>query len=595
VSPPTVAPARSEIVTDGVPQPRPGWIERTTSADHKSVALLYIGGALAFAAVALIELVLMRIQLIVPENTLMDPITFDRILSTSGVTWTVLFALPLALGLLCYVVPLQIGSRGVALPRVNLLSAWLYIAGGVTIYASFLYRPSEAGFAASPPLSEYPFSPTAGVDAWVVGTALAVLGFVLFAVNLAATLRTLRAPGMAWRRVPLFSWAGAIASHVILVVGPVMLAALTMVFIDRHSGGVFFNPLEGGAPLLYEHFTSIFFSGLFAVVIVVAFGAISEILPTFARKPIFSHRAAAACLAAIAVLSVLGWIRTMYSAPIPPGWDYLAMIASLALIVPIGLVIFNWVSTLWGGALRLRAAPLYAVGAICILALGLTGELLLSIVPVGWQLQNTAAADGTTMQLLVGTSVLGGFAALHYWYPKLTGRTMGEGMARIAFVAIIVGVELYAEPMFLAGLKAQPADIYKYFEGTGVDGYNLIASIGAFVLAAGVLLELANAAWSYRRGVRVGHDPWGGATLEWFAVSPPPVHNFDAVPDVRSAEPLRDIREWIDRHQSEEALAIRTRAPAAESSEEEKAAATGVDGSATEPPGGDDADGAPVA
>jgi heme/copper-type cytochrome/quinol oxidase subunit 1 len=595
VSPATVAPARPEVVTDGVPRRRPDWIERTTSADHKSVGLLYIGGALVFAAAAVVELVLMRVQLIVPENTLIDPVTFDRILSTAGVTWIVLFALPFALGLLGYIVPLQIGSRGVALPRLNLLSAWLYLIGGATIYASFLYRPSEAGFGAMAPLSESTFSRTAGADAWIIGTGLAVLGFVLFAVNLAATVGGMRAPGMAWRRLPLFSWAGTIASYVLLVVGPVMLAALTMLFIDRHFNGVFFNPLQGGAPLLYQHFAWIFFSGAFGLILVVAFGAVSEILPTFARKPLFGHRAAAGCLAAIAVLSVLGWMRNMYSAPIPPGWDDFAMILSLALIVPVGLLVFNWVCTLWDGTLRIRAAVLYAVGAICILALGLTGELMLSIVPVGWQLQNTAAAEGTTMQLLVGASVLGGFAALHYWFPKLTGRMMGEGLARIAFVAIVLGVELYAEPMFLAGLKAQPADIYKYFQNTGLDGYNLIASIGAFVLAAGVLLELGNVVWSYRNGARAGHDPWGGATLEWFALSPPPVHNFDAIPDVRSTEPLHDIREWIDRHQAESAQALHAAPGGAEASEEEKAAATGLEGSATTPPGGDDADGAPVA
>ena len=235
---------------------------------------------------------LLRVQLIVPENTAIQPQIFDRIMSTFGVTAVVLFAIPLALGLISYVVPLQIGSRGVAFPRLNLLSFWLYLVGAATIYGSFLYRPSEAGFAALPPLSENVFLNTRGVDAWIVGTALAVLGFVCFSVNLVVTLHNMRAPGMAWRRVPLFTWAAGISGYLLLVIGPVMLAALTMLFIDRHYGGVFFNAGEGGAPLLYEHLAWFFFTGVYMLVLVFAAGVISDILPTFARKPLFSHRAA---------------------------------------------------------------------------------------------------------------------------------------------------------------------------------------------------------------------------------------------------------------------------------------------------------------
>src|SRR5262245_11332375 len=248
-----VARARPEVITEEVPRRRPAWVERATSTNHKSVGILYLGGALFFAAIAVVELVLLRVQLIVPENTAIQPQIFDRIMSTFGVTAVVLFAIPLAFGLISYVVPLQIGSRSVAFPRLNLLSFWLYLMGAATIYGSFLYRPSEAGFAALPTLSENIFLGTRGVDTWVVGTALAVLGFVCFSVNLVVTLHNMRAPGMAWRRVPLFTWAAGISGYLMLVIGPVMLAALTMLFIDRHYGGVFFNAGEGGAPLLYEH------------------------------------------------------------------------------------------------------------------------------------------------------------------------------------------------------------------------------------------------------------------------------------------------------------------------------------------------------
>jgi cytochrome c oxidase subunit I len=534
--------ARPELVTEEVPRRRQAWIERATSSDHKSVGVLYIGAALAFALAALTALVVMRVQLIVPENTTVDPEIFNRVMSSFAVTAVVLFAIPLALGLFSYISPLQIGARGVAFPRLNLLSFWLYVAGGFTIYGSFLWRPSEAGFAALPPLSEPLYSNTNGVDAWIVGTALAILGFVCFAVNLVVTLRTMRAPGMAWRRLPIFTWAANLGGYLLLVCGPAMLAALVMLFIDRHYGGVFFDPGYGGAPLLYEHLAWIFFTGAFAFIVIFAAGVISDVLPPFARKPLFSHRGAMACLLAIAILAPLAWMRNMYSAPIPTAFLVFAMLFAVALTVPIGLLIFNWIATVWGGMLRTRAAPLYALAAISAMTIGLTGDLAWSLIPVGWQIQNTTAAQGATAAAMVGAAVFGGFTALHYWMPKVTGRLVGDGLSKFALAAILIGLYAFALMMFFAGVKGQPVEIYKFYSGEGLDTFNLIASIAAFVIAGGVLLELGNLAYSYRRGVATGHDPWGAATLEWFATSPPPTHNFDVVPDVRSAEPLYDIR-----------------------------------------------------
>jgi heme/copper-type cytochrome/quinol oxidase subunit 1 len=506
---------------------------------------MYIAAALSFLVLAVVELVLMRVQLIVPESTLIDPIIFHQLLSAYGATAVVLFGIPVAIGLMTYVVPLQIGARGVAFPRLAALSFWLYVAGGVALYASFLYRPSEAGVNPLPPLSSDVFSPTAGVDAWIIGVGLAVLGFVLASINIVTTVRTMRAPGMAWRRLPLFSWASVISSYVVIVTGAVMLAALTMLFIDRQWDGVFFDAGEGGAPILWQHLSWMFFTGAYLVMLLPAFGAISEILPVFARKPSFGHRTIAGCFAATGALGVLAWMQNMYSAPLPLGWSILAMTAALALVVPIGLLFFNWLATLWGGALTMRAPLLFALGAISTISIGLAGELAQSVIPVAWQLSNTTAATMDTHYALIGGSVFGTFAALYYWFPKITGRTMGEGLAQISFWTLLVGVHLTFLPMFFTALDGQPADLYKYYEGLGLDGDNLVSSIGSFVLAAGILTTLANAAYSARHGVRAGHDPWGGNTLEWFALSPPPPHNFDTIPDVRSTEPLRDIREAI--------------------------------------------------
>jgi cytochrome c oxidase subunit 1 len=549
--PPTaISPARPEVVTDGYPERRPGWVQLATSGDHKAVGLLYIGAALSFLVLAVCELVLMRVQLIVPDNTMISAEIFDQLLSAYGATAVVLFGVPVALGLMGYVVPLQIGARGTAFPRLGALSFWLYLAGGITLYASFLYRPPDAGTNPLPPLSDTVFSPTAGVDAWIVGVGLATLGFVLFAINLLATIHTQRAPGMAWRRMPLFSWAATVSGYVVVVAGAVMLAACAMLLIDRQFDGVFFDAGEGGSPILWQHLSWFFFTGAYVVILLFAFGAISEILPTFSGKPIFSHRTVAGSLVAVGALGLLAWMQNMYTAPIPVGWTYFAMAAAIALTVPVGLLIFNWVGTIWSGALRLRAPLLFALGAISTMSFGLAGELTYSVIPVGWLLDSTTVAQADTYYALVGGAVFGGFAALYYWFPKLTGRLMGEGLARASFWAILVGVHAMAIPMILAGLDGQPVDIYKYYEGSALDTYNLIASIGSFVLAAGILLTLGNVAYSASRGVEVGADPWRGATLEWFALSPPPPHNFDVVPDVRSTEPLRDIRDAV-RHRTE--------------------------------------------
>ena len=543
--------ARPEVVSEEIPRGRPAWIELVTSADHKDVGRMYIASSLFFAAIALTELVLMRLQLLLPENTLMRPEIFDRLLSAYGVTALLLFALPLFMGLISHVMPLQIGARGYALSRLHALSFWLVLFGGIVIYASFLYRPSEAGTIALPPLSGIEFLEPRAVDAWLAGTALILLGFISFAVSTVATLRSSCAPGLVWRRMPPFSAASTVIAYTLLVVSPIMLAAVSMLIIDRQFDGVFFVPGDGGAPVLYEHLSSIFLAGAYISVVIGALGTISEILPTFARQPHFGPRTINTSLAALAALAVLAWMQNMYAAPIPLGFLYFAMLMALAAAVPVGLIVFNWVATLSGGAGgRMRAPMLFALGSVALTMLGLAGELAQSIVPVGWQLADTGAAWGDTHMALIGAGVLGGFAGLHYWFPKLNGTMMGESLGRASFGAIVVGALVMIVPTQLAGLQGMPVDVYKFYGDTGMSLLNVLATLGSVVFAVGVILTLVNAAASLRGGVRVGPDPWGGSTLEWFAPSPPPVHNFDLVPDVRSAEPLADIREAIRRRQT---------------------------------------------
>jgi heme/copper-type cytochrome/quinol oxidase subunit 1 len=554
---------RPELVVDGFAPRRPRWVQLATSADHKDVGRVMVVAALGFLFVALIELLLMRLQLAIPENTFLTPVTFNRMLSLYGATAIFLFALPLALGLFYYVAPLQIGARGTALPRLGQIGLWLFLLGAAILYTGFLYTPSEAGANPLSPLSGIAFLPNNGVDAWCAATGLATLGLVLIAIDLVATLRGLRAPGMAWRRLPVFAWAAAICSWLTIVCGATLLAAIAMLLIDRNFDGIFFADGSGGAPLLWEHLSWIFFTGAYVLILIFALAALAEIVPAMARRPLFNRGAVIGSLAAIAAIGPLAWMQNMLTAPIGLGWMYFAMLMSLALIVPFGLVFFNLLATLRGGALRMRAPLLFAAGAIASIAVGLAAEIMQSTVAAAWELKNTTDATAATHFALVGGAVFGGFAALHWWFPKMTGRTMGESLARISFWTMAVGTLLAFVPLLLAGgVDGQVIDAYEYFAGSGVDTYNLLATIGAFVLAAGILMTLVNAILSREGGGEAGHDPWGGDSLEWFALSPPQPHNFDLLPDVRSARPMRDVREAVG-HRSRRAGAARESQPVA--------------------------------
>jgi cytochrome c oxidase subunit 1 len=558
-----VSAARPEAVVDGFPRRRPRWIEVVTSADHKDVGRVMIAASLGFLFIAVIEFLLMRLQLAVPANTLLTPVMFNRMLSLYGATAIFLFAIPLALGLFYYLAPLQIGARGTALPRVGQIGMWLYLAGATVLYSGFLFTPTEAGVNPLAPLSELAFLPNNGVDAWAAANGLATLGFVLIAINLIATMRLMRAPGMAWRRLPVFAWAAGICSWLMLIIGPVMLAAITMLMIDRNFDGIFFADGSGGAPLLWAHLSWIFFTGAYMLILITALAAIAEIVPVFARKPLFNRNATIGSLVAIAVIGTLAWMQNMLTAPIGIGWMYFAMIMSLALIVPFGLIVFNLIATMIGATLRMRAPLLFAAGAISAISIGLAAEIEHSMVAVAWRLHNTVDATASTHFALVGGAVFGGFAALYYWFPKLTGRTMGETLARLSFWTMAIGILLTFVPLFIAGGDhGQVVDAYKFFSGAGVATENLISTIGAFVLAIGIVLTIVNAIASRTGGARAGHDHWGGDSLEWFTLSPPEPHNFDVLPDVRSDRPMRDIRDAIA-HRSRRAEESREAQPVA--------------------------------
>ncbi len=538
---------RPEIAVDGFrPKSRPTFATMVTSADHKDVARILMVGSGGFLFIAALEMLLMRLQLAIPENTFMEPYMFNRILSLYGGTAIFFFALPLVMGLFLYVAPLQVGARGTALPRLSQMGGALWVAGAVVLYSGFLWTPSEAGVNPLPPLSELAFLGNNGVDAWLTACGFATFGFILIAIDLSTTLRVDRAPGMAWSRAPIFAWTAAVGSWLMLFIGPVLLAAFTMLMIDRNYGGTFFADGGGGAPLLWQHFTWIFYSGAYMLVLIFAFAAVAEIFSVFSGNPIFNRAAVMTSIVAVAVIGTLAYMQNMYTDPIGIGWKYFGMLMSLALIVPVGLLFFNLISTLKGGALRMRTPVLFGVGALVTISVGLAAELQQSLVGAAWYLNGTTDATAATHFALVGGAVFGGFAALQFWFPKMTGRTMGEQLGRISFWTMALGTAVAFIPMAMAGWEeGQVVDAYKFFNHTGVNFWNLLASIGVLILFIGIVLTLANAVASVRGGAKAGHDPWHGDTLEWLTLSPPPAHNFDVQPDVRSDRPMRDIRAAI--------------------------------------------------
>lgn len=560
--PPTMPPTRPEVVTGETPD-RPGWARLATSPDHKVISLILIAAAFGSVFLAALELVLVRLQLAVPENMFLSAVTYDRLLSVYGATAIFLFVLPLCIGLLYYVAPLQIGSRSTALPRLGQTGLWLFILGGFLLYSTFLFTPPEAGINPFPPLSQHIFTPNNGVDAWIASTGLITLGILLIAIDLLVTVRNMRAPGMAWRRAPIFVWTAAIVCWQLIIIAPIFLAALTMLMIDRQLDGGFFTGGVGGAPLLWQHLSFIFFTGAYMAVAVTMLGAISEIVQTFTRRQLPGRSVIISSLAAIALIGTLAWTQNMITAPIPIGFKYFAMLLAMSLIVPFGLIFYNLISAVSNSDFHMRAPLRFAMGALSLASIGLAVEVSQSTIALGSQLQQTYDAWAATHFALIGFGLFGGFAAVSYWYPKMTGRMLNEERSKISFWVMFVGTFIALVPLFGAGVEGQVTDSFRFFASDDLSLFNLVATLGTLILFFGIVLAVGNLVRSRSEGATSTPDPWRGSTLEWLALSPPERHNFDVLPDVRSTQPMQDIRESLIRREAEQEAPAGERQPVA--------------------------------
>src|SRR5918999_5978281 len=503
-----------------------------TTVDHKKIGQLYLYTALAFFLIGGLEAVIIREQLKGPNGTLVSAETYNQLFTMHGTTMIFLVIMPLGAAFFNYLIPLQIGARDVAFPRLNAFSYWTFLLGGLFLYSSFFLGGSpDGGWFGYANLSTE--LPGPGMDFYALGLQIIGISSLVAAVNFIVTILNERAPGMSLMRMPVFTWMTLVVSFLLVFALPVLAIALFQLAFDRLFGTLFFNPAAGGDPILWQHLFWLFGHPEVYILILPAMGIVSEVLPTFSRKPLFGYAAVVFSGIAIGFMGWGVWAHHMFTVGLGPVATAAFALSTMFIAVPTGVKIFNWLGTMWGGAIRFTTPMLFSIGFVAMFIIGGLSGVTHAIVPSDTQQQDTYYIVAHFHYVLFGGALFGLFSGGYYWFPKVTGRMLSEGWGKLHFWLMLIGFNLTFGPFHILGLQGMRRRVPTYPEGVGWDFWNFVSTVGSFIIAASILAFMINVIQSVTRGPEAGADPWDARTLEWLTPSPPPHYNFAEVPVVR--------------------------------------------------------------
>ena len=517
------------------------WI---TTIDHKRIGVLYFVTSLIYFLIAGIEALLIRIQLATPEGKLLDSDTYNQLFTMHGTAMVFMVAMPMAASFFNFLIPLMIGARDVAFPRLNAFSYWTFLGGSLLMHSSFLFgQAPDGGWFGYANLTTKEYSPGLSIDFWGLGLLVLGVASVAAALNFIITIINLRAPGMSLMRMPIFVWMTFVTSFLIIFAFPAITAALIFLEFDRMFGTNFYEVAEGGDPMLWQHLFWVFGHPEVYILVLPGFGIASEILPTFSRKPIFGYSAMVFAAVSIGFLGFSVWAHHMFTTGMGTIADAAFAGSTMLIAIPTGIKMFNWVATCFGGRIRLTTPMLFALGFLTTFLIGgLTGPML-AAVPLDLHFQDTYFVVGHFHYVLFGGLILALMGGVYYWYPKITGRMMSERIGKWHFWLMFAGMNFTFFPMHFVGVDGMPRRVGTYAAGMGWDFWNMFITISAFLIGVSILVFLWNFVASYIKGVPAGNDPWDARTLEWAIPSPPPEHNFDEIPQVTHRDQM-----WFDKY-----------------------------------------------